>query len=880
VRITCSAICAALLCLPVLSSGQAKPLDLQTEVLKQAKWRSIGPANMGGRIADIAVHEKNPSTFYVANATGGLIKTENNGTTWMPLFDSQPVASVGAVAVAPSDPNVIYVGTGEANGRNSSSWGNGVYRSADAGKTWKHIGLDDSQHIGRVIVDPADANTVWVAAAGHLWGSHPMRGVYKTTDGGKTWQHSLKKDNETGAIDVAMTPDGKTVFAALYRRRRTPYSFEAVSDSAGIYRTTDGGKTWQQCKTGLPAEQIGRIGLSVSKSQPRTVYAVIESQAGGATTFSEDSKYGGVFRSDDGGETWKQMSKKAPRGFYFGQIRVDPTNPERVYVLGFDLLISEDGGKTFKSTSNNVHSDLHALWINPARPESLVLGTDGGIYLSHDKGANWNLVNNFPMGEFYEVAVDNARPFRVYGGLQDNTNWFGPSATTFDTGPKNSDWTVLGGGDGFYVLPHPTDPNVVYSESQGGFVVRNDLRTGIYRLFQPRAAEGSPAFRFNWNSPLELSKWDTDKLYIGGNRLFTWTKKGTEWNVISPDLSKQDGVKITTAGTTAENYGTIVSLSESPVRRGVIWAGTDDGNIHLTTDEGKTWTDVSKSLPANIRHHYVKRVEASAHVESRAYAALDGHRSDDMMPYLFATEDSGRTWRSIVNNLPKTAPVKSIAESPMNPEVLFIGTEFGAWVTFDRGGEWHKLQNDLPTVAVDALAIQARDHALVAATHGRSFYVLDNILPLESLTPAVRKSAVHLFPIAPGHQFNVQGRTWFGGSGEFIAANPPFGVEIVYWLKELQDTPAKIVVKDKDSKTITEINGERVPGLHRVRWNMKPTGDAAKDDAGKRFVKTGEYTVTLTVGKETRTEKVTITGLPELSEEHSDEYQQGGSSGR
>jgi photosystem II stability/assembly factor-like uncharacterized protein len=858
-------------------AGAQRAPDLQAEVVKQARWRSIGPAAMGGRIADIAVDEKSPYTFYVALATGGVLKTANDGTTWTPVFDKEAVASAGAVAIAPSDSKIVYVGTGEANGRNSSSWGDGVYRSTDSGATWTNIGLKDSQEIGRIVVDPNDANVVYVAATGHLWGPNKERGVFKTTDGGKTWQHSLAIDENTGAIDLALgAPGSGVVYAATYQRRRTPWGFEGVGPGAAIYRSSDAGKTWKKLTNGLPSGPFGRIGLSVCRSKPNRVYAVIESPEGGSgSLFDDRSKHGGVFRSDDAGETWKRTNGTAPRGFYFSQIRVDPTNAERVYVLGFDLAVSEDGGKTFKEEgySSGVHSDLHALWIDPARSEHLLLGTDGGLYASHDRAKTWDFRNNIPMGEFYEVAVDNRQPFWVYGGLQDNACWLGPSALKSSSGPTNGEWVIVNGGDGFYVLPDLQEPDIVYSESQGGDADRLDRRTNLRRSLHPTAPEGTPAYRFNWDTPLCLSAFDRDTLYMGGSRLFKFTKQGREWAAISPDLTRQIGSRITAEGSGAETYGTIVTISASPVKRGLIWIGTDDGCVQMTPDEGATWTDLTGSLPAKMRAFYVSRVEASHFEAGRAYVAVDGHRSDGFAPYLFMTGDYGKSWRSIAGDLPAHGPIKALREDPVNPDVLFVGTEFAAFVTFDRGEHWHRLGTGLPTVCVNDFAIQPRDHALVAATHGRSLYVLDNILPLEDLTPKARDSSVHLFPIAPGFEFLQGYGGWFEGGGIFRAENPPTGVEIVYWLKNLAEEPPKITIADDRGKNVADLTGARYPGVNRLRWDMRVSGgERTRRSAGggPLFVKPGVYTVTLTVGKEKQSQKVTVSGPPELSEETTD----------
>jgi photosystem II stability/assembly factor-like uncharacterized protein len=877
-------VCLLWLCTSLLPSpaqtAPTKPLDLQSEVLKQAKWRSIGPAVMGGRIADIAVDEKSPYTFFLGLATGGLLKTINNGTTWTSVFDSQPVASIGAVAIAPSDPKTVWVGTGEANGRNSSSWGDGVYRSTDGGVTWKNMGLKETQQIGRLLVDPKDANTVYVAAMGHLWGVNKERGIFKTTDGGKTWQHSLKLDEETGAIDLAQGANG-ILFAATYQRRRTAWGYSGIHPGSALYKSVDGGKNWKKLTNGLPTGALGRIGLSVARSKPETVYAVIESQTGGSSSlFDTKSKYGGIFRSDDSGETWKRVNGLAPRGFYFGQIRIDPTNPDRVYVLGFDLAVSDDGGKTFKTDgSPGVHSDLHAMWIDPVHPEHLLLGTDGGLYVSHDRTKTWDLLNNFPMGEFYEVSVDNRSPFWVYGGLQDNGSWGGPSAMQRNVGAGNADWVFLSGGDGFYVVTDPTDPDIVYSEAQNGSVVRRNRFTNQSKGLSAEAPEGEPSFRFNWNTPLAISPFDHETLYVGGSHLIKYTKKGAEWEAISPDLSKQVGARINTSGSGAESYGTIVTLAESPIRRGLIWAGTDDGNVQLTPDGGQNWLNLTNNLPEKVRELWISRIEASRFRAGRAYLAVDGHRSNDFATLLFVTEDYGRSWRSLNGDLPANQPIHVVREDPVNPDLLFVGTEFGAFASFDRGGHWHRLGQGLPTVAVDDLAIQARDHALVAATHGRSLFVLDNIAPLEDLTSKARAEDLHLFPLTPVQEsIPISIGMGFEGAGRFFAANPPSGLEIVYWMKNLAEEAPSITVTDAMGKEVAKLSAERFPGLAHVRWDLRSNTEPPAEDrrSGNRFVKPGTYTVTLTVGKEKRSQTVPVSGLRELSDPENKEGSESG----
>ena len=851
-----------------------KTVTLESEALRASRWRSLGPATMGGRISDIAVDPQNSYTYYIGLATGGIMKTANNGGTWDAVFEHESVASIGALAIAPSDSKIVWAGTGEPNGRNSSAWGDGIYKSIDSGRTWKNMGLKDTQSIGRVIIDPKDPDTVYVAAVGHLWGPNKERGVYKTTDGGKTWQASLTVNADTGAVDLAMGDKG-ILFAAMYQRRRMPWGFSGVNPGSALYKSADSGKTWKKLASGLPAKNIGRIGIAVSPDKPNIVYAVIESPAGGSGGIDDtNSKYGGVFRSDDSGETWKRQSGTAPRGFYFGQIRVEPTHPDRVYVLGFEVSVSDDGGKTFRADgSRGVHSDMHAMWIDPARPNRLLLGGDGGLFTTYDRARTWEHINNFAGGEFYEVSVDNRQPYWCYGGLQDNGSWGGPSALKSYGGPTNADWLNLNGGDGFYVLTDPYDPDIVYAESQGGGLSRIDRALGRRASFNPATPEGAQSYRFNWNTPVFVSHYDRDAVYIGGNQLFKWTKKGTEWETVSPDLSKKHGERITAGGSGAETYGTIVTLSESPRQRGIVWAGTDDGNIQVTTDSCETWTDATKNLPEKVQDYYVNRVEASHFVAARAYAAIDGHRHDDMKTYLFVTENYGKSWQSCANDLPKDSPVKAIREDPINPNVLFAGTEFGAFYTYDRGQHWRRMDQGLPTVSVNDFAIQPRDHALVAATHGRSLYVLDNITPLEEMTADVQKEEIHLFAIAPAAEYipSYEGR---GGAREFQAEGKSAEAEIVYWQKSLVDEAPKITVTDAKGKTMATFAGERFPGLRTVRWDLRQPAEGGFGGRGGffngervLFVKPGEYTVTLTLGKEKRTQKILVTGPPSLSEE-------------
>jgi photosystem II stability/assembly factor-like uncharacterized protein len=856
---------------PAQQPGETEDIEPSTEpytlLTKQLHWRALGPANMGGRVADIAGDPHKPYTLYVATGTGGLFKTTDNGTSWSGVFDKQPVASIGAVAVAPQDSKIVWAGTGEPNGRNSSSWGNGVYKSEDGGTTWKNMGLRDTQTIARVIVDPSDVNTVYVAAVGHLWGANRERGVFKTSDGGKTWTPSLQVDENTGAIDLVIDPsDHNTLYAAMYMRRRTPYSFTSGGPTGGIFKTSDGGRTWKKLTQGLPP-QTGRIGLDVYRKDPKIVYAVVESDTGGAVSIDQlRSKSGGVFRSADKGETWERVNELTPRSFYFSQIRVDPADDKRIYVLGYGLHVSDDGGKTFRGDgAKDIHGDLHAMWIDPTNADHVMLGTDGGIYTSYNRTASWDFINNVPLGEFYRVTVDMEKPYYISGGLQDNFNWRGPSQTRNSDGITNADWISLGGGDGFYNAIDPNDPNITYSESQNGFIVRLNLRTGEQKFIQPQGKEGTPSFRFNWITPVWMSHYDGTVLYMGGNRLFKLTERGDKWEAISPDLSTQDPTKIITTGSGAETYGTIFTLSESPVTRGLIWAGTDDGRVWLTRDEGKTWTDLTNNFPAAVKGFWVSRVEASHFEEGTAFVAIDGHRNDVFAPFAFMTTDYGKTWKPITANLPRNTVVKVIREDPFNKNLLFAGTEFGFYLSFDRGARWIKFAPGLPTVAVDDILVHPRERDLVIATHGRSLFIMDDIRALEEMTPEVRAADVHLFSIRPALEFYYlpEGAAW--GKRIYKAPNPAFGAYIDFYQKSYNGEEYSIEIKDAQDHVVRKLTGTTVPEINRVVWNLQPdsTEDRGQFDQPK-FVRPGEYTVTLTVGEKKQTQKLTVEAIEGL----------------
>jgi len=869
-RSAAAALIVLLACLCPLRQGPAAATPgraaVDSSAFSDLAWRSVGPANMGGRVSDFAAVEKRPATFYVALGTGGVFKTTNMGTTWSAVFEKEAVASVGAVAVWQKNPDVVWVGTGEANSRNSSSWGNGVYRSSDGGGKWQHQGLAATHNIARVVTDPADSNTVFVAALGRLWGENPERGVYVTRDGGRTWTLSLKVDARTGACDLVMDAGNpRVLYAAMYARRRTPWSYTSGGTTGGIFKTSDGGRTWRKLTQGLPAE-AGRIGLDVYRKDPRVVVAVVESAEGGQIeTFESRSRTGGVFRSDDGGEHWVRLSPWAPRPFYFSQIRVQPDDDKRVYLLGFDVWISDDGGRTFRAGGGkNLHPDFHAMWIDPANGDHVMVGTDGGVFLSHDRAATWDFLNNMAAGEFYNLAVDLREPYRIYGGLQDNQSWGGPSQTRFDPeswldepkhdGITNGDWYCLGGGDGFHVAVDPTDPDIVYFESQGGYLRRVHLATGKERALRPAAREGSPEHRFNWNTPFVISPHDPTVLWMGGNRLFRLYERGDKWEFASPDLTTQDPKKMVTAGSNAERHCTIVTLAESPIKKGLIWVGTDDGKVWVTQDAGGHWSDLTASLRGVPAGLYMSRIEASHHDPGTAYLAIDGHRSDLFRPFLLVTRDYGRTWTSIVGDLPANGPVKVVRESPGNPDLIFAGTEFGLFMSLNRGGRWIRAGQGLPTVAVDDIVIHPRDRDLIAGTHGRSVYVLDDITALEQWKPATASAPVTLFAPRPATAFYHRTLSGLWGQSIFSARNPAFGAGLNYFVKAWTGEGVSLAIADSAGRTVRKLTGPGTPGLHRVMWDLQrePRERIERTEWGGQpeFVPPGTYTVKLTYGKE------------------------------
>lgn len=851
---------------------------LDETFLKNLQFRSIGPAIMGGRIDDIAVVESNPSVYYVGAATGGVWKTVNNGTTFEPIFDGQPNTSIGDIAIAPSDPNIIWVGTGEPNNRQSSSWGDGIYRSLDGGKTWTNMGLRDTKHIGRVVIDSRDPNIVYVAALGHLWGPNKERGVFKTTDGGKTWINVLFINEDTGVIDLAMDPQSPmTLYAAAYQRRRTPWGFNGGGPGSAIYRTIDGGANWTKLTKGLPEGTTGRIGIDVYRSNPNTVYALVENAKGG------------VFRSDDRGDNWRKMSDVDSRPMYYSQIRIDPNNDQRLWQLAANMYVSDDGGKTWNSNLvQRIHGDFHAMWIDPANSNHVLTGSDGGLHASYDRGRTWDFINTIPLGQFYEVSLDNQKPFWVYGGLQDNGSWSGPSGTLNQEGITNDDWFRTGGGDGFYSVVDPTDPSIIYVESQNGSVSRLELKTGERKSIKPESRPGEKRYRFDWNSPIVISPYNNRTIYFAGNRVFKSSDRGNTWTW-SDDLTKdQDREKLPIMGALpdknmlsrhdgVETFGQIVTFAESPIKEGLLYAGTDDGNLQISRDGSRTWKNITANIPGIPKNTYVSRIVPSRYAEGTAYLTLDGHRADDYSTYVFVTNDYGESWKSIKSNLPAGVTARVIREHSRNQNLLFLGTEFGAYVSFDRGARWTRLKGNFPMVRVDDIQIHPRDNALVLATHGRSVWVLDDLSPLEHAADSILASDIHLFDLAPATHFRLYNRKGNIGYKWFTAPNPPYGAVINYYLKDKPKDDVKIAITNSAGTVVRDLKGPKEAGLSRVVWDLRlnspapPPEGAATEGGGGFFgqsrgprVQPGTYTIKIASGDKTATGNVVVQEDPRI----------------
>jgi len=801
--------CALLLLSVVLPSGLFAA-GLDPALLAGLEPRSIGPAAMSGRVPVVTGVESDPDLLYVGSANGGVWKSVNGGLTWTALFADQKVASIGAITVFPANPDVVWVGTGEGNPRNSVSVGDGVYRSLDGGRTWTHLGLEATEHIARIVLHPTNPDVAWVAALGKLWGENPERGVFKTTDGGKSWKTVLYADERTGAADLIQDPrNPNRLFAALWEHRRWPWTFRSGGPGSGLWTSWDGGESWKRLTEddGLPKGDLGRIGLGISRSNPEIVYALIEGDKSA------------LVRSEDGGRSWKTVNddpRTAERPFYYADIEVDPAWPNRLYSLTSRLQVSNDSGKTWETlgSSRDIHGDYHAIWIDPRHPEHIVAGNDGGVGISHDRGATWDFVDDLPIGQYYHIAVDMDVPYHVYGGLQDNGSWRGP-AEVWEDGPiRNQHWDRIGGGDGFDARPDPQDSQRGWSLSQGGELVRWNLRTGEEKPVKPaeiKQNDPTARLRFNWNTGLAVDPFEPGTIYLGSQYVHKSTDGGDTWTLISPDLTSNnpDWQKASEAGgltpdvTGAENFTTILAIAPSPLQRGVLWVGTDDGRIHVTKDGGKTWDSVEKNVKGVPASTWIPHILPSRFDAASAFVVFDNHRRSDWTSYVFRTDDWGASWKSLA-----TADLRgwalSIEQDPVDRDLLFLGTSFGLYASTNGGQDWMHWTKSLPTTEVADLAIHPRDHDLVIATHGRALYVLDDITPLRTMTPATLREPLHLYPSGPArlHRQRSPGGASRAGTGDFAGKNRPYGVQLTYSLNlpglPLADDEAEKARKEKE----------------------------------------------------------------------------------
>ena len=844
--------------------------------INDLKWRNIGPANMVGRISDFEALDSDFTQVLVASASGGVWKSTNAGTTWEPIFDDYGSASIGDVAFFQKDPSIIWVGTGEECCRNSIAWGDGIYKSIDGGKNFTRMGLETTQTIGRIITHPTDPDIVYAAATGHTWGYSGERGLYKTTDGGNTWiklTNGLPNDGKTGAIDLVMHPeDPDILYVSFWQRLRQPWRFDSGGPNSGIFKTTDAGSSWVELTNGLPEGDKGRIGLAISRSNPDVLMAVVEHGFQPQRTIRENGKQvpnpdyedmtklgTGIYRSEDGGASWMYMNRINVRPFYYSHIYINPFDDMLIYYLATSMQYSEDGGKTFKPIQG-LHPDFHAMWLDPTNKNRFYVGQDGGASITHDHGQTWIFFDNLCLSQFYAVSADMRDPYYVYGGLQDNGTWVGPSMSR--AGEILTDfWFNIGGGDGFYTQNDPTDWRIAYCESQGGNINRVNVETRETDRIRPssqntynwkdylpkrereeeerEAQESQPSmfgrqrtpFRFNWSSPILLSSHNPSIVYFGGNHLFKSLDRGDHWQIISPDLTTNDPQKhsqptggITLDQTGAETHCTIVTISESPLTPGLIWVGTDDGLVQLTKNGGATWINVRKNIPGVPEGIWVSRVEASRFKEGTCYVSFDGHRSDIFKPYLFKTEDYGQTWTNISGNLPDDGPVYVVREDFINKNLLFVGTEFDVFFSLNSGQTWVDLSLNMPTVAFHDLMIHPRDNDLIAGTHGRGIWILDDISPLQQMTEKVMEAEAYLFSKShPGTHWVSRERGGYGrGNLYFSGENPEPGAVISFYLKNKPSGPIDVEITDVTGKLKTVYNiKDAESGINRILWDMQ-----------------------------------------------------------
>lgn len=825
--LTLTAVLVSLL--PAAAQKKPTPAESKAPVVEQPglgglKFRSIGPAVTSGRIADFAVNPENPFEYYVATASGGVWKTVNGGTTYEPIFDSQNSYSIGCIALDPKNPNVVWVGSGENNNQRSVAYGDGIYRSEDGGASWKNMGLTNSEHIGRIIIHPHHPEIVYVAAIGPLWKEGGERGVYKTTDAGKTWTQILKIDDHTGVNDIAMDPRHPDIlYASAHQRRRHDYAYISGGPGSAVYRTTDGGKTWEKSTNGLPSGDKGRIGLAVSPANPDYVYAIVEATA----------KEAGFYRSTNRGASWQKMSNHQTGGNYYNEVVADPVNPNRVYTMGYAVSVSDDGGRTFRPIGeNSKHVDNHALWVNPKNTNHMINGCDGGIYETRDGARTWEFKSNLPVTQFYKVEVDNSFPFYyVYGGTQDNFSLGGPSRTINENGIVNSDWFVTNGGDGFESAIDPENPNIVYAQSQHGGLVRYDRQTGESVGLQPKPGKGEPEYRWNWDAPLFTSVHKKGRIWFAANKVFRSDDHGNTWLVVSGDVTRNLdrnalplmgrvwGMDAVGKNDGTAPYGTVSALSESPFDENTIVVGTDDGLIQLTTDGGKNWTRYDR-FPGIPDMTYVYHLQFSQHDRNVIYATFNNHKRGDFKPYILRTNDLGKTWTAIQSNLPERGSAYCLAEDFKEPALLFAGTEFGVHASTDGGKSWRQLKAGLPTIAVRDIALHKRETDVILATFGRGFYVLDDYSPLRKLAQSAKPST-GLFPVRDAWQYiersplGIRGKGFLGES-YYQARNPEVGA-IITWLSDEEFKSKKDQRQEAESKLAKDGKDVPYPTLEQLK---------------------------------------------------------------
>lgn len=881
-------VCLSIFLAPSASVAQDKTpgekADLSSSTFSGLKFRALGPALTSGRIADFAVHPTQPHKYYVAVASGGVWKTENAGTTYTPIFDSQASYSIACVTLDPQNPEVVWVGTGENNGQRSVAYGDGVYKSSDGGKSWKNMGLKTSEHIGNIVVHPHNSDIIYVAVQGPLWGAGGERGLYKSTDGGATWEAILTISEHTGVSEVWLDPrDPDLIYAVAWQRRRHVHTWISGGPESALYQSSDGGATWQKIMKGMPSGDIGRIGLAISPVNPDVVYAIVE---------TADEK-GGFFKSTDRGARWTRQSSYQTIGLYYQEIFCDPVDVDRVYAMDTYAKVSDDGGKTFTNLGEkHKHVDNHALWINPRQPDHYMMGCDGGIYTSYDRGKNWRFHENLPITQFYKVSTDQAQPFyHVYGGTQDNASMGGPSRTTRSQGIANEDWFITRGGDGFETQVDPTDPHILYAQAQYGALVRHDRKSGQSIPIVPLPGKEEAPYRWNWDAPLLISPHQPTRLYFAANKLFRSEDRGNSWKAISGDLSRQRNRneipvmgKVWSMDAVARHnstsiYGNITALDESPLQEDLIYAGTDDGLIHVTTDGGATWRKIDR-FPGIPEFTYVNMVLASRHDPQAVYAVFNNHKEGDFKPYLLKSTDQGKSWKSLNGNLPERGSTYCMAEDHVNKDLLFAGTEFGVFCTVDGGEKWIQLKGGLPPIAIRDMEIQRRENDLVLASFGRGFFVLDDYSSLRDVSASQLQAKAHIFPVRDAWWY-IESSAWGShGSTKYFASNPPFGATFTFFLKEPLKTlkeirqekektaekagkpipypsPEEIRAEDQEKKpylmfTITDASGKVVrrlqtsggKGIRRLTWDLRYTAPSAGEEPRKgRLAKPGTYYV-------------------------------------